>query len=118
MGKREIRELKHYDLYNFSKILKKIDLDLESLIYKPKKEAKKEEEKVFQMQFGLKLMNQIIANIHLANKEISYFFGSLVGLTPDEFDDLKMDESIDIIIRFFKGIDLANFFEMQKVLTQ
>jgi hypothetical protein len=91
----KMRDLKTSDIFKMSKILKKVNLKIEV------------ENRTNQMQAGLQFFQKIAENIHLAENETNEFLGGLVGLSGDQFAELQISETIEIISQFKnqKGID-------------
>lgn len=90
--KYEVRQLKTSDVFKMSKILKKINLNISV------------EKGMTQEQVGFAILNQVVSNLHLAEKEVSEFLGDMVGISGKEFEELPIDQSLDIINQF-KNLD-------------
>lgn len=98
--KYEIRSLKTSDVFKMSKILKKMSIKIAV------------EKGMTQEQVGFEIMNQVVSNLHLAEKEVSDFLGDLVGISGNEFSELSIDETFEIISQF-KDLDgVANFLKL------
>lgn len=98
--KYKIRKLKTSDVFKMSKILKKMNLKVAV------------EKGMSQEQVGFEIMNQVVSNLHLAEKEVSDFLGDLVGMSGDEFSELSIDETFEIISQFKELDGVANFLKL------
>jgi len=94
----KIRELKLSDAFKVSKILKKLNLDMDF-------------NKKTQEQIGGELLLSLFGNLYLAEEETGEFLGGLVGLTSQEFNDLPLADSIKIIKQVKDIPEIANFFK-------
>ena len=94
-----MRELKTKDVFKMSKILKKISLKLET------------NEKT-QEQMGAELIIMIGENLHLAEKEVNDFMGDLVGITGEEFAELRIEETLEYVKQFKSMPGITNFFKL------
>lgn len=93
----ELRNLKTSDIFKMSKILKKMDINIEI------------KEGMSQNQVGFEMINEIFSNLHLAEKEVSEFMGDLVGISGKEFDELPINVTAGIISQF-KDLDGVESF--------
>lgn len=91
---KEFRELKGNDIFKVSRILSKMDIKIEIT------------EGMTQEQAGAELVLKIFSNLHLAQKEVNEFLGSLTGVTGKEIGELPLSEYLDYIEQFknIKGI--------------
>lgn len=96
-----VRQLKTSDIFKMSKILKKINLKMQI--------STKEGEQV-NMIFDL--INGFLSNIHLAEKEVNEFMGELVGISGDDFANLPIADSIDIISQFKELDGVTDFLKL------
>jgi hypothetical protein len=103
----QLRALKTNDIYPMSKILKKLNLKKE-LDTKNKTQA----------QLGAELILSVFENLYMAQDEVNNFIGSMVGITGEEFGELPIEESQEIIMKFKKMPNIANFFKLAGQLTK
>ncbi len=94
-----MRELKTKDIFAMSKILKKMDLKLDT-------------EGKTQNQLGADMLLMIGENLHLAEKEVNDFMGSLTGMTGKEFSELSISESLKHLQEFNDMPGIANFLKL------
>jgi len=92
-----MRQLTTNDVFKMSRILKKININLES--------GTDEE-------IGINLLVQIAENAHLAQTEINEFLGSLNNMTGEEFGNLPIKESMEIMKEFKKLDGIVDFFSL------
>ena len=92
------RGLKTKDIFRASKILRKIELDMTKLDATGLSEA----------QAGMSLIKAVFENLDKAENEVNEFISDLVGMTPEEFSELDLEDSIEIIKEFknLKGLDI------------
>lgn len=92
------RGLKTKDIFKASKILRKIELDF----------SKIKVEGLSQEQAGMNLIKTVFENLDKAENEVNEFLGDLVGLTAEEFSNLNLEDSMEIIKEFknLKGLDI------------
>ena len=100
MAKHEMRVLKTSDIFKMSKILKKMNLQMEI------------KEDTTQTAAGVQFIQKIAENIHMAEEEVNEFLGGLVGITKEEFSDLEIEETMEIIEMFKKQKGLTGFFKL------
>src|SRR5690625_7944504 len=84
MSKFKMRDLKTGDIYKMSRILKKMDL---------KFEVGKD---VTQIEMGVKCVQKILENLHMAETEVNEFLAELIGMTREELDDLPVGEVVEV----------------------
>jgi hypothetical protein len=99
-----MRKLKTTDIFAISKILKKINIKIDA-------EGKS------QVQFGAELILTAFENLHLAEYEVNEFFGSLTGMTANEFSELEFEKTLEIIKEFKEISGIENFFKSAGQLT-
>lgn len=99
-----MRQLKTNDVFLMSRILKKININLES--------------KGTDEEIGMKLLIQVAENAYLAQNEINEFFGDLVGMTGEEFGNLPIKESMAIMSEFKQLDGVVDFFKLVGQSTQ
>jgi len=97
-----MRQLKTNDVFSMSRILKKLNIN--------PKEIKIDATENWDEQFGIAIILKIAENAHLAQTEINDFLGSLSGMTGEEFGNLPITKSIEIIKEFKELDGLADFF--------
>jgi len=93
-----MRQLTTNDVFKMSRILKKININLDS---------NGTDEEV-----GIKLLMQIAENAYLAQNEINEFLGSLNGMTGEEFGNLPIKESLAVMNEFKKLDGIVDFFSL------
>lgn len=93
-----MRQLTTNDVFKMSRILKKININLDS--------------KGTDEEIGMKLLMQIAENAYLAQNEINEFLGSLTGITGEEFGNLPLKESTAIMNEFKKLDGINDFFTL------
>lgn len=94
-----MRELKTMDVFKMSKILKKINLEINA-------DGKTQE------QMGAEVILQIGENLHLVEKEVNEFIADLIGITAKEFSNLPIAKTLEYFEEFknLEGID--GFFKL------
>lgn len=103
-----MRPLKTPDIFKMSKILKAMKLRASDINIK---------EGMTQTEAGIAIILAGLENLHLAEKEISEFMGSLVGLSEEEFNELPIEETLKIIAMFKEQKGIINFLESAGKLT-
>jgi len=101
----KLRKLKTNDIYKMSKILKKMNLK-----FNVKDKT--------QEQLGAEMIQSIIENLYMAQEEVNDFLGGLVGMSGEDFGELDIEESQEIIKQFKEIPQLANFFKLAGQLTR
>lgn len=106
--KKLLRNLKTSDIYPMSKILKKLNLRLETT------EINDVGEKVMktQTQLGVEMILAMFENLYMAENEVNAFFGGMVGISGEQFGELPIEESLEIIKQFKELPNLSNFFKL------
>lgn len=102
----EFRKLKGNDIFTVSRILAKMDLKVEVT------------ENMSQEQYGADLIMKVLSNLHLAQKEVNDFLGSMVGITGKEVGDLPLEEYFELIEEFKNIEGLPLFLSQAKKLTK
>jgi hypothetical protein len=89
-----LRQLKTKDIYKMSKILKKINIKID---VKDKT----------QEQLGSEILKNIAENLYLAEDDANEFLSDLAGITKEEFEELEIDKTYEIIQEFkkLKGVN-------------
>lgn len=93
----ELRNLKTSDIFKMSKVLKKMDINIEI------------KEGMSQNQVGFEIINEIFSNLHLAEKEVAEFMGDLIGISGKEFEELPIDVTMEVMAQF-KDLDGVESF--------
>lgn len=95
----KLRKLKTNDIFKMSKILKKMNLKIDT------KDKNQE-------QLGAEIIQMIVENLYLAQDEVNEFIGGLVGLTGEKFGELDIEESQAIFMQFKEMPQIASFFKL------
>ena len=94
--KYKMKKLSTMDLFKMSKILKKLNLKIEK--------GSVAQGEVSLEQGGLLMMVDLIQkaleNLHMAEDEVSEFLAHLVKITPEEFKELPLEDTFEIIEQF------------------
>lgn len=93
-----MRELKTMDIFKMSKILKKMDIQLNA-------EGKTAE------KLGGELILQLGENLHLVENEVNEFMANLIGCTSKEFSELPIAKAFEYFEEFKKLPGIADFFK-------
>ena len=96
----EMRGLKTSDIYKMSRILKKMNLDLVA------------DDTTTQVQMGVQMIKKIGENLHMAEDEVNEFMGGMVGLSGEEFGNLPIEDTIQIMEQFKEQKGLTSFFKL------
>lgn len=114
----ELRKLNGNDIFKMSKIIKKINVNIDfnemtKLIESNVKENETEEsnstEKV-QIMAGISIVKNILENLYLAQDEVNDFLGGLVGISGAEFGNKDIDEVAEVIVKFKDMVKGTRFF--------
>lgn len=97
-----MRKLKTTDVFKMSKILSKVDVDFKEI----------NTEGMNETQAGMAMVKLLLENIWKAEEEINDFLGGLVGISGDEFAELDIEDSIEVIKQFKDQKGLARFFKL------
>lgn len=100
MSKYTMRPLKTADVFKMSKILKKMNIKFEI------------GKSVSQEQMGIQMVQKVVENLHLAQDEVNSFLAELVGIKAKEFNELPIEETIEIISLFKEQKGLSNFLKL------
>ena len=98
-----MRQLITNDAFTMSRIIKKLNIKIQ---------GQTDEE------IGMELMLQIVENAHMAQSEINDFFGSLSGMSGEEFGKLPISQSLEIIKQFKELDGISDFFKLVGLLTK
>ncbi|MFZ5352740.1 MAG: hypothetical protein ACOZCL_08455 [Bacillota bacterium] len=94
-----MRDLKTNDIFKMSKILKKMQLNIDV-------NGKSQD------QVGAEFIKSIFESLHLAQNEINEFLGDIFGMTGEEFGNLPLEESLEYVKQFKSIPNLSNFFKL------
>lgn len=100
-----MRRLKTKDVFTMSRILKKLDMGIAA-------DGKTQE------QLGAEMILQIGENLHLAEKEVNEFIGSLLDMSAQEFSDLSLSKTLEYFEEFKKHEDIEAFFKLAGQLNK
>ena len=95
----KIRQLKTSDIFFVSKILKKMNLKIDT------QKGKTQE------QVGAEIMLSAFENLHMAENEVNEWFGSLIGKNGKEFADMPLETSLLVIKQLKEIPGITNFFK-------
>lgn len=98
-----MRPLKTLDVFKMSKILKKLDVKTSEIKFG---------DDATQVQVGIALIQKAIENLHLAEVEVNEFISGLVGLTAEEFSELPIEDTFEILTLFREQKGIANFLKL------
>ncbi len=100
-----MRTLKFKDVFTFSEIIDKMGLkaDINGLF----DEAKKQKDA--QAYMGGQLFMLLISRMHKAESEVYKFFSDITGKTPQEVEDMELNELKDLIMELVNS-DIMSFF--------
>lgn len=100
-----MRALIFDDVYKMSKILGKIDVKLD-----PTAESV--------AQLGIGAILEVGGSLHLAQKEVDSFLGSMVGITGEEFNQLPFTKVMEYVEAFKKLDGVDAFFKSARKLAE
>lgn len=100
----KIRALKTNDLFSLSKILKKMGMKID-----PTDKT--------QEQLGGEIILGMFENIHMAQSETNEWLGSLVEMNGEEFGELPIEQSFEVISEIKNIPGIASFFKEAGLLT-
>jgi len=106
----KVRRLGWGDTFKLSKILKKMNLKIDTSEIANKIDPTQPPEKVG-LQAILPIFLQALENLHLAEVEINDFLGSLVGISGQQFDELSMEEGLSVINQLASQKGIADFLK-------
>lgn len=95
-----IRNLQTKDIFIMSKILKKMNLNIRF------------DDKMSAKEIGISFLKEIFENIHLAEDEWNEFLASLAGVSVEEFKELGIETTLDIINQLKEQKSLAAFLKL------
>lgn len=101
-----MRELKTADIFKMSRMLKKMDLKIEDA------------EDKGQDQIGAEIILQVGENLHLIEKEVNEFMGSLIGIPAKEFADLSIRKTLEYYEEFKELPGINDFFKLAGQLNK
>lgn len=96
----KMRPLKTMDVFKMSKILKKIDIELDI------------KDGMTQEQVGAQVIVQIAGGLHQAEEEVSGFLADLVGINPETFGELPIEDTLEIFALFKEQKGIMNFLKL------
>lgn len=99
-----MRNLKSSDLFKMSRILKKMNLN----------DHIKFEEGLTAEQFGQKFFITLMENLGNAEDEFNALLADLVGITEEEFSELDIEETFEIITQFKDQGGIKRFLSLLK----
>ena len=76
-----------------------------------KKEIDINDEKT-QQQVGAEFILTVFENLHLAETEVNEFLADLSGLSPEEFSQLPIEETLKILKEFKSIPGISSFFKL------
>lgn len=94
-----LRGLKTSDIFKMSKILKKMGLKVDAAEGKSQK------------QVGAELILLVFENLHLAEIELNEFLADMCGMKPEEFAELPIEKTLEIIKEFKQIPGLLDFLK-------
>ena len=97
-----MRDLKTKDIFTVSKIVKKMGLKVKELEIT---------ETTTQMEAGVSFILKIFENLHLVQEESTAFFADITEMTVEEFEDLPISKTIEIIEEFKNTSGIESFLE-------
>lgn len=95
-----MRPLKTMDVFKMSKILKKMDIELDI------------KDGMTQEQVGAQVIVQIAGGLHQAEDEVSGFLADLVGINPKTFGELPIEDTLEIFALFKEQKGIMNFLKL------
>lgn len=98
----QIRPLKTRDLFEFSRILKKMSI-------KPKGNN--------QIELGIDVVTEMLSNLGDAEEETLTWLGGLVGMTPEALADADIDVAFDILQQVISNKRVRDFFRLRSPAT-
>lgn len=96
----EMRKIKTGDIYKMSRILKKLNIKTDL------------KDGISMTQAGVQVFQKALENLYQAENEVNEFMADLVGITPEEFADLPIGETLKIFNEFRKQEDIKTFLEL------
>lgn len=102
------RKLNGNDIFKMSRILKKIDFNID-MSGVTMGSANTEE---LQINVGINMFKNVLENLHLAQSEVNDFLGDLCGCSGEEFGKKDLDEVAEVIIEFKEIVKNSNFFTL------
>lgn len=114
----ELRKLNGNDIFKMSKIIKKINVNIDfnemtKLIESNMKENETAESNATekaQIMAGISIVKNILENLYLAQDEVNDFLGGLVGISGAEFGNKDIDEVAEVIVKFKDMVKGTRFF--------
>lgn len=94
-----MRSLITKDIFKMSKIMKKMGLKIDA------------GEGKTQQQVGAELILSVFENLHLAENEVNEFLSDMVEMKVEDFEELPVEKTLEIIKEFKNISGLSNFFK-------
>lgn len=113
-----VRSLRTGDIFKMSKILKKLGLKVQTTYKEVNEEGEEVVKTKTQEQIGTEVLMSVVENLHLAEEEVSGFLGGLVGLSGQQFSELPLEETVQIIKQFKTLPGVASFLQQAGQLTK
>ena len=95
-----MRSLKTSDIFVMSRILKKMNIDLDI------------KDGMTESQAGAMFIQKIAENLYLAENEVNEFMGELVGMSGEEFNELDIEQTFKYFNEFKNQKGLKTFFKL------
>lgn len=99
-AKYTMRRLKTGDIYKMSKILKKMNIKFDV------------DAKTTQEQMGIQMIQKIVENLYLAEKEVNGFLAELVDIKAEDFNELPLGDIVEIFSLFKGQDDISAFLKL------
>lgn len=64
-----------------------------------------------QQQVGAELILSVFENLHLAENEVNEFLSDMVEMKVEDFEELPVEKTLEIIKEFKNISGLSNFFK-------
>lgn len=109
-SKYEMRPLQTSDIYIMSKILKKLDVNINLDLTKIKGKKMTQEEAGKELMVGV--IKTVLENLSQAESEVNTFLSSLVGMKAAEFNKLPIEDTFEIIALFKNQKGLKSFLKL------
>lgn len=105
--KHTMRNLKTTDLFKMSKILKKLNIkaDVSGLAQEGDSQERAG------MKFMFALIQTALENLHLAEDEVNEFLANLIGLDKKAFEELPLEDTLEVIEQFKDQKGVVNFLK-------
>jgi len=111
IGYMELRDLKFSDVFKISKILKKINLKSEAKQVIRNVDVKGKNVNEIGWEVIIDAVLIAAENLHLAEREVNDFLGSLIGISGKEFAQLSPTEGFEVVAKLKEHKDLPDFLQ-------